>query len=363
MIHKQFTSNIISWYYSNKRKLPWRETTNPYYIWISEIILQQTRVSQGLPYYQKFVEVFPTIQDLANAREQDVLSLWQGLGYYSRARNMHKCAKVIKSELNNMFPESFEKLLKLPGIGPYTAAAISSLAFNNPTPVVDGNVYRVLARVFGIENNIADAKNFKLFFDLSAELIDRKEPGSYNQGVMELGATVCSPQNPDCGICPVEEVCFARANKRQKEFPVKIKKKKNTDRYFTYLVLEQNGTLAMKKRVGKGIWEGMYEFYLIENKAYTKTDNISSSLLSNLLANGGVIEREDKLPKHILSHQTIYSSFIKINLKSRDNWDAFLAKNDLFLYSQTEIETLPKPVLITNYLNSVSKSINLQDKQ
>ncbi len=362
MIHKQFTSNIISWYYSNKRALPWRETTNPYFIWISEIILQQTRVSQGLPYYKKFVEVFPTIQDLANASEQDVLSLWQGLGYYSRARNMHKCAKKIKSELNNVFPESFEQLLKLPGIGPYTAAAISSLAFNNPTPVVDGNVYRVLARVFGIENNIADAKSFKLFFDLSAELIDRKEPGSYNQGVMELGATVCSPQKPDCDICPVEEVCFARAKKRQKELPVKIKKKRNTNRYFTYLVLEQNGKLAMKKRIGKGIWEGMFEFYLIEDKAYTGTDNIQSLFLTTLLANGGVIVQEDKLPKHILSHQTIFSSFIKINLKSRRNWGTFLAENGLVLYSQSEIEALPKPVLITNYLNSVSKSINLQYK-
>ncbi len=363
MIHKQFTSNIISWYYSNKRDLPWRETTNPYFIWISEIILQQTRVSQGLPYYQKFVEAFPTIQDLANASEQDVLSLWQGLGYYSRARNMHKCANIISVEFDNVFPESFEQLLKLPGIGPYTAAAISSLAFNNPTPVVDGNVYRVLARVFGIENNIADAKSFKLFFNLSAELIDLQEPGTYNQGVMELGATICSPQNPECAICPVEEACFARTNKRQKELPVKVKKKRNTNRYFTYLVIEQNGKLAMRKRVGKGIWEGMFEFYLIENKAYTETNNISSSFLSSLLANGGVIEQEDKLPKHILSHQTIYSSFIKINLKSRGNWDTFLAENGLVLYSLTEIEPLPKPVLITNYLNSVSKSINLQDKQ
>jgi len=361
LIHKQFTSNIISWYYSNKRALPWRETTNPYFIWISEIILQQTRVSQGLPYYQKFVAAFPTVQDLANANEQDVLSVWQGLGYYSRARNMHKCAKVISAEFNNAFPESFEKLLKLPGIGPYTAAAISSLAFSNPTPVVDGNVYRVLARVFGIENNIADAKSFKLFFDLSAKLIDPKEPGTYNQGVMELGATVCSPQNPDCAYCPVEEVCFARTNKKQKELPVKIKKKRNTNRYFTYLVLKQNGKLAMIKREGKGIWEGMYEFYLIENEAQTEINEISSSVLSHLLEKGCVIEQEEQLPKHILSHQTLYSSFIKINLKTGNDWNKFLAENGLVLYSQMEIEALPKPVLITNYLNSVSKSINLQD--
>ncbi|MCF6361729.1 MAG: NUDIX domain-containing protein, partial [Cyclobacteriaceae bacterium] len=311
----------------------------------------------------KFGDAFPTVQGLANADEQDVLSLWQGLGYYSRARNMHKCAKVISTEFDNVFPESFEKLLKLPGIGPYTAAAISSLAFNNPTPVVDGNVYRVLARVFDIENNIADAKSFKLFFDLSAELIDHKEPGTYNQGVMELGATVCSPQNPACTNCPVEEVCYARANKKQKELPVKIKKKRNTNRYFTYLVLEQRGKLAMTKRVGKGIWEGMYEFYLIENNAHTETGDILNSLLDNLLNNGCVIQQEEQLPKHILSHQTIFSSFVKINLKSGSSWDILLEENGLVLYSQVEIEALPKPVLISNYLNSVSKFINLQDKQ
>ncbi len=361
MIHKQFTSNIISWYNSNKRDLPWRETLDPYRIWISEIILQQTRVSQGLPYYQKFVKAFPTVQDLAKANEQDVLSLWQGLGYYSRARNMHKCAKHITTDYEGLFPPRFEELLKLPGIGPYTAAAISSLAFNNPIPVVDGNVYRVLARVFGINNNIADAKSFKLFFDLSADLIDQKEPGTYNQGVMELGATICSPQSPDCANCPVEANCFARANKKQKEFPVKIKKKRNTNRYFTYLVLECSGKLAMSKRVGKGIWQEMFEFYLIEHKAPTEIENINNSLLEQVLKMGGIIDQEAQLPKHILSHQTIYSSFLHIKFNSDKEWDDLLVENNLVLYSRSEIEALPKPVLISNYLNNVSKSLNLQD--
>ncbi len=361
MIHKQFTSNIISWYNSNKRALPWRDTTDAYHIWISEIILQQTRVAQGLPYYLKFIAAFPTVQDLANASEQAVLSLWQGLGYYSRARNMHKCAKVISAEFNNVFPQHFDQLLKLPGIGPYTAAAISSLAFNNPTPVVDGNVYRVLARVFGIDNNIADAKSFKLFFDLSAELIDHKVPGTYNQGVMELGATVCSPQNPECSICPVEEICFARAHKKQKELPVKIKKQRNTNRYFTYLVLELEGKLAMSKRTGKGIWQGMFEFFLIETDASTEVNNLDNALLQNVLNKGGVLAEMIALPKHILSHQTIYSSFLKINCKSDALCHKLLIENNLVLYSQVEIEALPKPVLISKYLNSVSKPINLQD--
>ncbi len=354
MIHKQFTSNIIRWYYSNKRSLPWRKTTNPYYIWISEIILQQTRVSQGLPYYQKFVTSFPTVEDLANANEQDVLSLWQGLGYYSRARNMHKCAKLITSEYESQFPSSFNQLLKLPGIGPYTAAAITSLAFNNPSPVVDGNVYRVLARVFGIKNNIADAKSFKLFFEYSEGLIDKKNPGIYNQAVMELGATVCAPQNPTCHICPIEETCFAREHKKQKELPVKIKKVKKRNRYFTYLVLEHQGKLAMTKRVGKGIWEGLFEFYLIESIKNVPTDELEDNLLSALLKQGAIIAEEKQLAKHILSHQTIYSSFLKLELKNEAAWHATLNKNELVLYSKLEIEALPKPVLISNYLKIAS---------
>jgi len=361
LIHKQFTSNIITWYNSNKRALPWRKTTNPYYIWISEIILQQTRVSQGLPYYLKFVAAFSTVQELAAATEQEVLSLWQGLGYYSRARNMHKCAKVITSQYGNKFPQSFEHLLKLPGIGPYTAAAITSLAFNNPTPVVDGNVYRVLARVFGVDANIAEAKNFKLFFSLSEELIDKARPGTYNQAVMELGATVCVPQNPFCDKCTIEEICYANANKKQKELPVKIKKNRNRNRYFTYLVIENKGKVAMTKRIGKGIWEGLYEFYLIESNQATDIDGFENVFLKKLLTKGAVIKHESQLPKHILSHQTIFSSFIIIDLPTDQETDNLLFKNGLTLYSQAEIETLPKPVLISNFLNSVSKSINLQN--
>lgn len=354
MIHKQFTSNIIAWYYSNKRDLPWRQTSNPYFIWISEIILQQTRVAQGLPYYEKFVKAFPTINDLANAPEQEVLSLWQGLGYYSRARNMHKCAKIIEVDFNGEFPNKFEELLKLPGIGPYTAAAIDSLAFNNPSPVVDGNVYRVLARVFGIENNIADGKSFKLFFDLAKDLIDSKVPGTFNQAVMELGATVCAPHNPECNNCPLAEICFARTHKKQKELPVKVKKIRNKNRYFTYVVIEYNGKLAMVKRTAKDIWQSLFQFYLIENNSPTEIDNLKDPLLAFLLKEGAIINQEKVMPKHLLSHQTIFSTFFEIKINSDVLWNKLLIENGLVLYSQSEIEALPKPVLITKYLNSVS---------
>ncbi len=354
MIHNQFTSKITVWYNINKRDLPWRKTKNPYFIWISEIILQQTRVAQGLPYYKKFAKHFPTVENLASASEQEVLSLWQGLGYYSRARNMHKCAQTIIGSYKGEFPQSFNQLLTLPGIGPYTAAAIASLAFDKPAPVVDGNVYRVLARVFGIENNIADAKSFKLFYNLSAELIDEKQPGIYNQAVMELGATVCSPQNPSCNYCPLEELCFARANKMQKQLPVKIKKVRTRNRYFTYLVLDVDGKLAMAQRNKNDIWKSLYEFYLIETPFATPVDQLNNMFFEKIMAMGAIINNKEQMPKHILSHQTIYSTFLHIKVNSDIKLKHLLNKNQLVLYTQTEIEKLPKSVLISKYLNSVS---------
>lgn len=354
MINKQFTSNIIAWYNSNKRELPWRKTKDPYFIWISEIILQQTRVAQGLPYYEKFIRAFPTVEILANSSEQKVLSLWQGLGYYSRARNMHACAQTIVNSYQSKFPNSFDQLLTLPGIGPYTAAAIASLAFNKPIPVVDGNVYRVLARVFNIENNIADAKSFKLFFKLSEELIDSKNPGDYNQAVMELGATVCVPQNPLCLKCPLEGICLAKSMMKQKVLPVKIKKVKNRKRYFTYLVVEMDGNLAFVQRQGKGIWKGLFEFYLIETTDETSPDLLENDFLKTLMEQGAIVQQELSMPKHILSHQTIFANFLHIKAKPNDKLNNILNENQLVLYSKTEIESLPKPVLISKYLNSVS---------
>lgn len=355
-----FASKIIAWYTTNKRSLPWREINNTYFIWLSEIILQQTRVAQGLPYYNRFIEAFPNIDALAGADEQDVLQVWQGLGYYSRARNLHKCAKKVVEEYEGVFPASYEELLKLPGIGPYTAAAIASLGYNLSLPVVDGNVYRVLSRVFGLTNNIADTKSFKVFFEYSGQLIDKRNPGEYNQAIMELGATVCLPQNPLCSTCPVEQMCYAKANDKQTELPVKLKKIKKRERYFTYLVFEVDGRLALRKRTNEDIWKGLFEFYKIEGDAFFSLDSVPDHQLVKILSAMTITDEEIKLPKHLLSHQTIYSSFIKINLQPTSAFLRWMQQNGLALYSQEEIEKLPKPVLISKYLNSVTKSIHLQ---
>ena len=219
-----FNLLITNWYRQNKRDLPWRLTTDPYKIWLSEIILQQTRVDQGLSYYLKFVKEFPTIQALANASEQQVLALWQGLGYYSRARNLHFTAKTISNELNGKFPNSFTSLKKLKGIGDYTAAAIASFSYNEITPVVDGNVYRVLSRVFNIATPIDSSQGKKLFYELAGELISKENPGEFNQSIMEFGALWCKPQNPKCEDCPLQENCLAFENDTVKLLPVKDKK-------------------------------------------------------------------------------------------------------------------------------------------
>lgn len=351
-----FASKIINWYQKNKRPLPWREINNTYFIWLSEIILQQTRVAQGLPYYERFIDAFPTIEKLALASEQEVLALWQGLGYYSRARNLHKCAKEVVNRYGGTLPSSYGQLLKLPGIGPYTAAAIASLGFNEPVPVVDGNVYRVLARVFGIKENIADSKSFGLFFERSKELIDKEKPGDYNQAVMELGATICLPQNPTCMECPLEAMCYANERKMQAELPVKVKRIRKRDRFLTYLVFEAGDRLALRKREENDIWKGLFEFYKLEGDELYSIDTLPDiELMSVLLKTKTTIKEEVRLPKHLLSHQTIFNSFIYVCVQPTKEMLSWMQQNNLALYSRKEIEMLPKPVLITRYLNSVSK--------
>ncbi len=354
MTNKQFTQNIITWYKTHKRPLPWRDTRQPYFIWISEIILQQTRVAQGMPYYQRFVSTFPTLGALAQATEQEVLSVWQGLGYYSRARNMHKCAQVVMQQHGGVFPKSYSELQKLPGIGPYTAAAIASLAFNQPVPVVDGNVYRVLARVFGLQHNIAEGKSFKPFFELSSQLISSSQPADYNQGLMELGATVCTPQHPQCATCPVENLCYARAKNEQTKLPVKLKKQRNRHRFFNYLVVHYRGKMALHQRTQQDIWKGLHEFYNIETPTEATLDDLKDIFLNELMAFKPEIINEKQMPKHILSHQTLFTRFWQINISPQADVAALFTKNNLILYTKAEVETLPTPVLITNYLNSVS---------
>ena len=265
--NSHFSKKLILWYLDHKRDLPWRTTAIPYYIWLSEIILQQTRVEQGLSYYQAFVSVYPTVKKLANASEQEVLKLWQGLGYYSRARNLHTTANYVSNELSGVFPTSYKELIKLKGVGDYTASAIASICFNEATAVVDGNVYRVLARYFGIATPINSSLGIKEFKNLAQQLIDIDNPGNHNQALMEFGARQCKPQKPNCEICIFNDSCIALQQKKVSELPVKLKKTKVKNIYFNYIVLiSKNEKTFLQKRIGKGIWQNLYEFPVIETE-------------------------------------------------------------------------------------------------
>ena len=259
-----FSNKLIAWYKQNKRDLPWRKTTDPYQIWLSEIILQQTRVDQGLNYYHKFIKKYPNIHSLAQASEKDVLNLWQGLGYYSRARNLHFTAKYISNELNGQFPSKHKEILKLKGVGEYTAAAISSFSYKEVYPVIDGNVYRVLSRIFGVENPIDSTEGKKVFKKLAAELINTKNPDTYNQAIMEFGALQCTPKKPKCEDCPFLLECFAYKNELIAELPKKENKIKQRNRYFNYLVIINDDAFYLNERKEKDIWQGLFDFPVFE---------------------------------------------------------------------------------------------------
>jgi A/G-specific adenine glycosylase len=333
---KNFATGLINWYNEHKRALPWRSDPQPYRVWLSEIILQQTRVSQGLPYYHRFVERFPTVKDLAAASEQEVLRLWQGLGYYSRARNLHKCAKQVCENYNGIFPQNFEGLKKLPGIGDYTAAAIASICYKEPVAVVDGNVYRVMARVFGIDTPINSPKAKTIFFDLGNQLIDSAQPDQYNQAVMEFGALHCTPKNPQCEDCPLGKICVARQKGLQGMLPLKDKKLKVRKRYFYYLVRKSGQWLRMKKREGKDIWQGLYDFDLIESA--TPLDEKALALQTGKMKIVWSAEY-----KHVLTHQTIFARFAILETKDKEE----------NYFSLKKIAALPKPVLISKFLDDM----------
>ena len=299
---------LLSWYEVHKRDLPWRNTRDPYLIWLSEIILQQTRVDQGLPYYLAFSSSYPDVNKLAGAPEDEVLRLWQGLGYYSRARNLHKCAKIVASEYKGEFPKDYKTLLSLPGIGKYTASAVSSIAGGEKAPVIDGNVYRVTTRYFNISDDISTPATYNKIHDILIDIIPDKNPGEFNQSVMELGATVCKPQNPRCSGCPVKMGCVARKEDLIASLPFKRKKTRVRKRIFNYLVFENGGKLHLKKRVDPDIWQGLYDFPLIESK-----DPLSSSELKKVLAeeyhSGIEVMESSAAYDHILSHQKITAQF------------------------------------------------------
>jgi len=346
-----FSKKIIDWYREHHRDLPWRKDKDPYQIWLSEVMLQQTRVAQGLPYYVRFIRDFPNVQALANAPQQKVLRAWQGLGYYSRARNLHNCAKKISSQYGGKFPHAVEELVQLPGIGNYTAAAIASMAFDQPASVVDGNVYRVLSRIFGIDSDVSSAEGKKVFGLKAQELINAVNPGMYNQAVMEFGALCCTPKNPNCEACIFSRRCFAKRHDMVNLLPVKSKKVKVRRRHFTYFVFMKGNKLALRKRKHKDIWNGLYDFYLFEGSRPKKTEQVvSEDVTLKSLPKAKRSRLESRVIKHVLTHQTIHTRFVTWEVGASFPEKKLLLKHDLKFYSPKQISSLPKPRLITRFL-------------
>jgi A/G-specific adenine glycosylase len=342
-----FSKTLIAWYQSNKRELPWRGIKNPYHIWLSEIIMQQTRVEQGTSYYLAFIKKYPKPALLAKAPLDEVLKLWQGLGYYSRARNLHEAAQTIVSQYKGVFPTDYREILRLKGVGEYTAAAIASFAFNQPFAVVDGNVYRLLSRVFGIHTPIDSSKGKAEFRELAALLLDKQDPATYNQAVMEFGARYCKPRNPDCEKCVFNPICLAWRDKQVHLLPVKANKSKVRDRFFQYLVIRYKKDTWLRQRAEKDIWEGLYEFPLIESgKSWTEVQLQKSAEWKRFFKGlKPVIIQNSHTYKHLLSHQRIYAVFWEIEVSK-----GMLVK-DWKRTSLNNLQDFAIPRLVDLYLN------------
>ena len=339
-----FSNILIRWYLENKRDLPWRKTDNPYLIWLSEIMLQQTRVAQGTPYFLSFINAFPTVFDLAEANEEQVLKLWQGLGYYSRARNLHKTAQYVANELSGVFPDNYNDLLKLKGVGEYTAAAIASFSYNEAVPVVDGNVFRVLSRYFDVEMDIASASAKKEFAALAFELMPKQNPAVFNQAIMEFGALQCVPKSPNCGICIFNTSCAALQKKKVDQLPVNSKKLKVRNRFFNYLVVsDDNENTIIQKRIAKGIWHNLYEFPLIETERVEDFDCIANLIQSDFFKGNEIVGISESNPEtiiHKLSHQHLHIKFWKVKVNGT-------IKNAI---NSETMKTFPFPIVIHNFI-------------
>ena len=342
-----FAAKLLKWYHENGRDLPWRTTQDPYIIWLSEIILQQTRVEQGLPYFHRFVEEFPIVTKFAEADEEKVLRLWQGLGYYSRARNMHKAAQMVQNTLGGIFPTVFSEVIRLAGVGEYTAAAIASFSANEPRAVVDGNVYRVLSRYFGVAEPINSTKGKKLFAALADDLLDKQHAGLYNQAIMNFGALQCKPKNPLCGNCVFQLECVAFREDRVEYLPVKTKGKASRSRFFHYFVVSLADKLLMAKRGEGDVWANLYEFPMLETATdMSLLELVDTEEFSTYFKAGVVLEPIGVPIKHILSHQHIYARFYRVTqaeyLKiKKSEWDYFFWE---------KIDTLAKHKLIFSFL-------------
>jgi A/G-specific adenine glycosylase len=345
---KFFFEFLIKWNRNkNKREMPWKGEKDPYKIWISEIILQQTRVQQGLAYYNRFVQAWPNIKSLAKANEQEVYKLWEGLGYYSRCRNLIASARYINDELNGRFPETYEDILSLKGIGEYTAAAIASFAFNQPYAVVDGNVYRVLARFFGIKTPVDSAGGKKLFRNLANSLIDEKKPAEYNQAIMDFGAVVCKPLLPLCSECPLQKKCIASQKKLVVFLPVKEKGIKTRQRFFNYLLVENGDNIYVNQRTEKDIWQNLYEFILIEtDRMIPEGEFLKGPSIQTLFNRNSVkIDKVSKTYRQKITHQIITGRFIHITLKNETQ-----PLKKYITVSRDELKKLAFPKFITSYL-------------
>lgn len=343
-----FSTRLVKWYEVNKRELPWRDTQDPYKVWLSEVVLQQTRVNQGMDYYLKLLSLFPTVKKLADADEDRLLKAWQGLGYYSRARNLHRTARYIAYELNGEFPTTRDELQKLKGIGPYTSAAIASFCFDEKVPVVDGNVTRVLARIYGVEEPVNESRGKKMIEVLAEESIQTtKHPGVYNQAIMEFGALQCVPRNPDCEVCPFNTICLALANNKVSEIPRKTAKTKVKEIWMYYFFVQNDGKTYIRKRSEKGIWRGLWEFPMIESdKERSETELIAEFNASNPTAKKGEVVSVSESYKHILSHRTIYARFIIIRYKGKRS----IAPEGFVEVREESLENYAVPRLIDKFL-------------
>jgi A/G-specific adenine glycosylase len=342
------SKELILWYMINKRDLPWRKSHDPYHVWVSEIILQQTRVAQGLPYYMRFIETFPTIKNLADAPQEQILKLWQGLGYYSRARNMHTASQQIIEKFGGQFPTTYKELLQLKGVGDYTAAAVSSLAFNEPVAVVDGNVIRVITRLFGIEAPVDKPSTLKDIKTIATELLDKEKPALHNQAMMEFGALHCVPVNPNCNICVLNHKCLALKYKSVSKIPAKSQKLKIKNRFFHYLVINVNNKIFFQRRGAGDIWEGLYEFPLIETQETVSPESLHK-LLDNFNLSTSIVKIKNITTpvKHILTHQNLHVTFIYVQSNNLSTIPVNWIQTDI-----QKISDLAVPRVIDRYLNS-----------
>lgn len=341
-----FSNKLIAWYLDNKRFLPWRETKDPYSIWLSEIILQQTRVAQGLPYFEAFIQQYPTVFDLANAQEDDVLLLWQGLGYYSRARNLHATAKKVAFELEGQFPTTYKDLLTLQGVGEYTAAAIASIAYDEVVPVVDGNVFRVLARIYGITSDISTQRTKKEFQQVAAGLISQKQPAIFNQAIMDFGAIQCTPKGTNCTPCPFITTCVAYQTNQVDKLPVKLSKTKVKNRYMDFLIfLDEQGNTQLEQRTKKDIWQNLYQFPVFDRFENTPFD-IAEHLQKHHLADS-IIQFEaltQEVIIHQLSHQKLHIHFWLVKTTA--------LKGNTVAWS--DLNKFGFPIVIHNFIQSLT---------